>query len=514
MLKFSGKFEDIKKGYKWKSSVDAACKKNMDAFSAAVVNDTYLPRYSEREPQAAYDDRLKRAENAYMNFPEKIISIYQNSIYRSGEPSREGGDEVKRFISNVDGAGTSIGKFVKEQVFVLNEVHGGCFIVVDKPQNKAKPTMTKHEQEKAGFYPYAYLYTWPDVVNFGLDRYRRFEWIMFLESDTEGKDQYRYFDKTQWAILNEKGDKTDGGQHNLGVVPVIASFSRRNAAHRFLTPKSPINDIVRLSLKIYEYQSQLEQMIVNHAFMKLAMPASMWKRLQKEGFGNFNVFTFDDDTEAKAYYIESNMSEIDKMIDLVYTTLPNKILYFATIRDKVAMPREESGEAKFIDSADEVSNLLEKAQVMEETENAMIKLALLWEGVTDKKAKVNYNKVFDIKGTNEQIQEIVDIFKEDLGSPAFNREIVKRLMFNMLGHVSDEIKKSIEKDLEFSFDPSLNLEDLNALAANGLLEVRKLVRKYNPELRDKDDKDIDAFIEGNLKRLRGAKEYIEDGIEE
>jgi len=512
MIDFSKNFDDIKKGYQWKSQVDQACKKNMDAYTASVANETYLPQYSSREPDDAYKDRLKRAENAYMNFPEKIISIYQNSIYRSGEPNRESeNDEFKRFINDVDGAGTHISDFVKNQVFVINEIHGGSFIVVDKPRKPDTDTLTQYQRDKLKFYPYCYMYTWPDLVNFGIDRYRRFDWVLFSET-VNNETRYRYFDKNEWAVLNSEGKVTDSGEHKLGIVPVVASYSRRNAAHRFLTPKSPIDDIVRISLKIFEYQSQLEQMIVNHAFMKLAMPDAMWKMLKEKGMGNNNVFTFPDGTESKAYYIESQMSEIEKMIDLVYNVLPNKILYFATIRDKVAMPREESGQAKFIDSGDEIANLLEKAQVMENVENAIVRLALRWEGITENVFSITYNKVFDIKSTNEQIQEVVKIFKDDLGSPAFNRQIVKRLMFNMLGHVPDKVRKEIEEDLKYSFDPSLNLEDINALAANGLLQVRKLARKYNPELRKADDKTVDAFIENNLKRLRGVKAYAEDEV--
>lgn len=513
LSKITADFDKYKKGYKWKSEVDEICEKNMAAFSAAVDNSTYLPHYSSREPEGAYKDRLSRAKNAYMNFPERIVMIYQNSIFRSGEPNRTGtSKEFKRFIENVDGAGTSIGEFVKSQVFVLNEVHGGSFIVIDKPEAPDTDTLTRQVQEDTNFYPYAYLYTWQDLTNFGVDRHRQLDWILFKETKADGHAQYRYFDKTQWAVLDEDGVIISKGEHNLRVVPVISSFSRRNAAHRFLTPKSPIDDIVRLSLKIFEYQSQLEQMIVNHAFMKLAVPEGMWKVMQKEGLGNINVLVFPDDMEVRAHYVESTLSEIDKMVDLVYNVLPNKVLYFGTVRDKVAMPREESGDAKFIDSADEVANLLEKASQMERVENEMVRLAQLWEGEKADDNNIVYNKVFDIKSTNEQISEIVQIFKEDLGSPEFNRQIVKRLMFNMLGHVPDKTRKEIETDLDYSFDPSLNLEDLNSLAQNGLLEVRKLARKYNPELRNAKDEEVDKFIEGNLQRFRGVNSAATDLI--
>ncbi len=496
-------FAEYKKGYAWKNDIDSNCQKNMDAFTADVVNSKYLPQYSSREPDRDYQDRLNRAKNAYMNFPQKIISIYQNSIFRSGSPSREGdSDAFKRFIKDCDGRGTTIGDFVKEEIFIINQVHGGSFIVIDMPRKPDNDTLTVYQQQQLKFFPYAYLYTWPEMINFGIDRYRNLDWILFEETYTGSDKQYRYFDKNYWAILDKEGHLVESGVHGLGVVPVIASFAKRNPKHRFLTPQSPIDDVIRLSLKIFEYQSQLEQMIVAHAFMKLAMPEGMWKLIDKQGMGNFNALVFPDDLETKAYYIESSLSEIEKMIELVYEKLPNKILYFATIRDKVAMPREESGQAKFIDSADEIANLLEKANQMERIENQMVDLALKWQDVNDN-FQIIYNKTFDIKSTNEQIEEVVKIFKQDMGSPTFNLEIVKRLMFNMLGEVPEKIKKEIEEDLKYSYDPSLSLDDIDSLTNFGILNAIKLAKKYNPELRNKTDSEVRKFISKNTMLLPG-----------
>ena len=505
-------FAKYNKGYIWKAKIDSACEKNMDAFVGDVVNSKYLPQYSSREPDKDYSDRLARAQNAYMNFPQKIINIYQNSLFRSGSPSRDGkSDAFKRFIEDCDGRGTSIGEFVKEEIFIINQVHGGSFIVIDMPRKPDDDTLTKYQQEKLKFYPYAYVYTWPEMVNFGIDRYKNLDWILFEEKYTGKDKQYRYFDKNVWAVLDKEGKKIDSGIHGLGIVPVIASFAKRNPKHRFLTPQSPIDDVIRLSLKIFEYQSQLEQMIVAHAFMKLAMPEGMWNEIEKKGMGNFNALVFPDDLETQAYYIESSLSEIEKMIDLVYEKLPNKILYFATIRDKVAMPREESGQAKFIDSADEIANLLEKANQMERIENQMVQLALKWQNVQDD-FQIVYNKTFDIKSTNEQIEEVVKIFKQDMGSPTFNMEIVKRLMFNMLGEVPEKTRKEIEEDLKYSYDPSLSLDDISSLTNFGILQAIKLAKKYNPELRNKSDDDVRKFLQQNMQESRGINQFKSDFV--
>ena len=290
----------------------------------------------------------------------------------------------------------------------------------------------------------------------------------------------------------------------MGVNPVIRSFHRRNAGHRFLTPKGAIDDVIRLSLKIYEYQSQLEQNIVLHVFLKLAMPESMFEKMKTEGMGSVNTFVFPDGAADRAYYIEVPTTEIQTMVNLVYQEMPDKILYFATLRDKTQMPREESGVAKFVDSSDEISNLLEKANNMEKAENEMIRMAARWENKKDPGNLVSYNKIFDIKSTNEQIAELVQIFKEDLGSPAFNKEMVKRLMVNMLGFVDEKKMKAIEQDLEYTIDPSLSLEDIDRLTSMGALQLVQMVKKYYPELREKSDEEVRKFITQNLEAFRAA----------
>ncbi len=507
-----------KTGYQWKGTIDVNAKRNMDVYSASFLDsdqllETYLPQFSAREPSQDYKDRKTSAKTAFMNFPSKIVDVYKNSVFRSGEPNREGDSEAaKRFVENVDGANTHISRFVRDEIFLLEHIHGGVFVVVDKPQNlETGSTLSRAQQDEMNFYPYAYLYYWTDVVNFRVDRHRALEWIIFSESvtDKEGnkQEQYRYFDKNEWAVIDREGKAMSQGSHNLGVVPVYMHFQRRNPSHKFLTPVAVLDDVFRLTIKLFQYMSQLEQMIVRHIFLKLAMPEGMWKKLQNEGMGNMNVFVFEEGSQDKAYYIQSQYAEIDKMIDLVFNQIPDKILYFATLREKVSMPREESGVAKFVDSSDEISNLLEKANSMERAENNIIKLAQLWEN-DNSEFRVSYNKVFDIKSTNEQIEEIVKIFKQDMGSPAFNRQLVKRLMRNLLGEVPETVMQDIEKDLEYVIDPSLSIEDIDILAAKGYLDAMKLARKYNPELRNKKDDEVREFIQNNIQQIMGSTQPV------
>ncbi len=504
--------------YEWKGTVDKRSRRNMDIYAADVFKEEYLPKYSARELDADYEDRLQRAENGgFMNFPQKIVDIYRNSVFRSGAPNREGDSpEAKRFIQNVDGAGTDIGSFIRDRVFLLDQIHGGLFIVVDKPKAPEGRMLTLKDKQDLGLFPYAYIYMWEDMYNYGLDRFGGLEWILFKEKyiDENGDkaERLRYFDKTEWALLDKEGQLMDSGEHGLRRVPVYRHFQRANPKHRFQTPVTALDDVFRLTLKTYEAQSQLEQMIINHVFMKLAMPTPMFEALKNEGAGNKNVLLFPPGLGTdKAYYVQSEFQEIKELKDLVFRLLPDKILYFATVRDKVSMPREESGTAKFIDSSEEISNLLDKANSMERAENAIIALARAWEG-DEKEYSVTYNKVFDIKSTNEQIEEIVKIFKQDMGSPKFNKTLVKRLMFNLLGEVSEKVRKEIEREIDEGIDPSLSIEDLDLLASRGFVDAVKLARKYNPQLKGKTEEEVKAFIQGNISMMVGVTAQPTDSV--
>jgi len=506
-------FEKFKAGYKHKATIDLNSKKNMDIYAGEVANADYLPKYSAKEHEADYKDRLNRAANSFQNYPQKIIDIYRNSIFRT-PISREGKSEVaKDFLVNVNGSGMTIDEFIHDQLFLLSEIHGGVCVAVDKPKIPEKlkdKVLTIADQQDNSIFPYAYIYQWKEITNFQLNRNGKLLWIMFQENfiNDEGVEgtRFRYWDEQQWAVLDDKGNKTDDGVHGLGVTPVYLHYQRRNPKYGFITPTTALDTVFRLTLKIFQYQSDFEQMIINHVFLKLVMPKSMWDAIKAEGMGNANVLVYPDDMDKDkaAYYLQSEYTELEEMKDLIFTTLPDKILYFATLRDKVSMPREESGTAKFIDSSDEITNLLEKANSMEKAENAIVKLVKKWEG-DDKDFKITYNKSFDIKSINEQLEELVKFMEHDMGSETFNKQLVTRVMFNVLGEVPEETKKQIEDEIKEGLDPALSIENIDILMNKGILNLIKLYKRFNNSKEDKklNDEQIMEKMATNLKAITG-----------
>jgi len=192
------------------------------------------------------------------------------------------------------------------------------------------------------------------------------------------------------------------------------------------------------------------------------------------------------------------------MINLIFERYPYMILEMASIRSKTDKPREESGVAKFIDSSDELSNLIEKAEGMERVEQEMTDLAARWQAIEAPEYTISYSKNFDVKSANEQISEIVQLFKEDLHSPEFAKEMVKRIQRKMLGNVDETTWRRIEAEVDASIDPALSLADIDMLIRLGILDPAKIALRYNPELRG--EAEALNFVRENINRQRAAVE--------
>lgn len=514
MIKWRNKqWDELLKGYKGKRTVDANAKRNMDAFTGDVVQQHYLPRYSVREGLPDYNDRLRRAENNYFNFPRKIMRIYANAIFRQTEPTRSSDNkDISNFFDDVDGNKTKIGRFSKEKVFVLQQLTGGCLVVIDKPQKTSEQPISRQQQEQLRLFPYAYVLPWENLINFECDQFGRFSFVVlsYPKHPETGEKRFKVWDTTHWWIVNTDQKVLESGEHGLGSVPVIPSIALGDPRHNFQVPISPFNDIVQISLKIFEEMSRLDQMIVHHIFLRIAMPETMFKKIQEHGAGNVNALLYPDGYKGQqAHYIEVSGTEIKTMIDLIFDKYPHMILEMADIRSKTDKPREESGVAKIVDSSDEMTNLIEKAEQMEEVENRMVDKWALWEKVTKHDTTISYSKNFDVKSVHEQLEEMTKLFKEDLHAPTFAKEVVKRVTRKMLGNVSESTWTKIEAEIDESIDPALNLEDISHLVGMGALNIVKIAMRYNPEL--KDEATAKQFILANQTLLRGITPADTDG---
>lgn len=506
----------VLQGYLGRPVTNNLAERNLDAYTGDVVKQKYLPRYSTRELDSDYTDRLKRAANNYFNFPKKVLNIYRNSIFRQTEPTRDSDNkDVLKFWHNTDGNQTSIGKFVKDKVFTLQQIAGGCLVVVDKPRIPAElkgQPISRQQQEDFELFPYAYCLPWSKLINYAVDPFGRYEWVILDNGkDADGNRLFKIWDKEDWWVVDGDQVRTDAGHHGLNAVPVLPSIAVGDPrpGYNFQVPISPLNDVVSISLKIFEEMSRLDQMVVMHIFLRIAMPESMFKKIQEAGTGNVNALVYPDGYQGvTAHYVEVSGKEIETMIDLIFDKYPHMILEMADIRSKTDKPREESGVAKFIDSSDELANLVEKAESIEEIEKRITDLYKRWENIEGDNTTISYSKNFDVKSVNEQLEEMTKIFKEDLHAPTFAKELVKRVTRKMLGNIDDGTWQDIEQEISESVDPALDLADITTLINMGALNVTRIAKRYNPDL--KTDADVAKFVQENLQQLRGVASFNSD----
>lgn len=519
MINFSDKvWSEILKGYKGKATIDGRAVKNMAAFTGDVHSSTYLPRYSSREDENDYKERLARSEINYFNFPRKVLNIWGNAIFRSAEPNRTTKSKFieNRFWKNVDGGGTAIGDFVREQIYTLMTVDGGCLAIVDKPPIPAsEEPVSLQQQEELNLFPYVWTARWKTMVNYSADRHGALEWILLDVTQPYGKKEYLFFDKTSYAVVDEKMKVVDdnSGEHELGIVPVVRIFDERNPEHRFQTPLSSITEIANISLKVFQLLSQLDQMIIAHVFLKVAMPEGMFNKIKAAGMGTFNALIYPDQFSGQqAHYLDMPQSEINTLVNLIFEQYPRMVLDLANIVDKTDRPREESGTAKQADSRDELSNLEKKAGKLEMAENELTKIAAAWQQEKNP-GSVVYHKNFDVASLHEQLEQMIQIFKQDMQAPMMAKEITKRVARKMLGNIEDDLWKQIAEEIDSSIDPSLDTNDMQTLINLGIIKLENLVRRYNPQLAKMSDEEARKFVSENLAALRGVSEVETDLIQ-
>ena len=500
---------DVLAGYDGRKTTNDRAEKVMDCYVGEVATSDYLPRYSTREDDDDYQYRLDLAENSWFNWVEKVLNIWKNTIYRFTEAVRTSANEkIKSFMEDVNGHGLSIKEFSQDMVFPLTQIDGGAIITVDKPQ-KPDGEISALDQKKRGLFPYAFVERIENLVNYARDERGALDWVLIYKyTDEDDNRVYKYWDRESWALVTSEKEILKQDNHTLGRVPVILVFAAKNPKYKNMAPMNPLYGVACTALKIFNLISQLDQIIIHHAFPKIQMPESMAKNQKNKELGATNALVFADgaDEASRASYLALPNTEIQLIISLIFDYYPNKILEMATIRDKTARPREESGTAKFMDSTDELANLLQKAETMERAEIEMVKLMAAWENITNAEFSIQYSKQFDIKGTWDQLREMVELFKEIEGQfPQFTKEAMKQYILKYFGNVDKTKYEGMVKEVDESFDPSLNLAQILDLIKLGYIRGARVAKMLNTELKNKSDEEVQAWIDENLDSQRGPE---------
>lgn len=428
-----------------------------------------------KEGDKEYTDRLARAYR--FNHTREVTDLVQKYIFKSNI-TRNYSDapaEITAFWENATHSGLDIKQFMK-LVSTAASKFGKVWIVVDS--NAAPGVISVADAKKAKARVYAYIVTPLDALDMGFSEEGELEWILIRERVRDDNDpinasgemieRFRLWTKTYWQLfeLEEqsvgKTRKTEvivkpGPQrpHRVGEVPVF-SVDHVIGESRYSAP-ALINDIAYLDRAVANYLSNLDAIIQDQTFSQLAMPAQALmpgddKYNQLLEMGTKRVFVYDGEGGAQPDYLSPDPKQaqvivtvINKIISEIYHTIG--MAGERTKQDNAMGIDNSSGVAKAYDFERMNSLLTSKADALENAENKLARLVMLWNGKASPKSElVKYPDTFDVLSLFDEFT-IAERLALVEAPKTVRQQQMRQVIDKLFPRLAEDLRKKMEDDL-------------------------------------------------------------------
>jgi len=423
----------------------------------------------ERESKKRYDDRCMRAIHIPLCKP--VINIFTTGVLKVG-PKREDAKGIWEDIyKDVDGTGEDMDAFMRDALDFA-EAFGRVHAIVDRPPADQK-IVTLRDQREAGLRSYAYHVLPTDLVDWKLDRYGNFEWVVIRElmpdltnwgereSAPEGKKQrpwqYRVWTRQEWILFvpSEKQDKPEDmyvevarGEHPCsGYVPMVTLWNKR-IDRQTLDSESLISDLVDIDQSIFNKMSLLDEIDFGQTFSQMAIPDTTKLGIQGINIGVYEAFTFDPEGGAPLY-ISPNAQMASGLWERIRDLFQIAREVVNASRGKAEYSKEErSGDALTIERTETNNHMARLAGSTEEFETGLLHLFGRYEGETNIPSS-SYNRNFDVRSLQEKLRDALSIQRLGPGAVAM-AEITKTVTGEFLKAAGkdDAVVNKVSTDIE------------------------------------------------------------------
>lgn len=414
------------------------------------------------EDQAGdYDDRQERVY--YLNFCNLVCSIYADYIFKE-KIRRPSNSTLDDFRKNVDGRGTDINTFMN-QVSWLSSVYGQIHIVVDAPYAEdMNVPLHVYKENKNRFDPYVVLVTPQDLRDWSVDKFGNLNWVLIRSKGYEDIDPrvgrkdattYSLIARDYWERYDARGNLLNSGENPLGEVYMTTCYN--SDANIDLIGESLITDISRVNRIMYNWCSNIDEMIERQTFSQLVMPEDPHAELHEtaeggdplKAIGTSSIFTFPADAGQPPQFISPDRQQIDaiwKMIenhkDLIY-----ELAGLGTVGSSSKFLSQRSGISQAYQFLSITASLAKKASKLERAENNIDRLVLLWKAQGEAEEKVEYPSQFDVLSLTETMQTAFQIAAQNF-STTLNIELLKNLAKKAAPVLPEETLNQIYAEIE------------------------------------------------------------------
>jgi len=221
--------------------------------------------YDSRRQMAFYRNFVKPIVRAMIEpcFIEQIPRVVKDENGNVQEDTLFHG-----FIDDCDNTETYIQSF-SQQVLEYARLHGAVFTVMDNFSDQPK---TELEAKENRIFPYMYNKTSQQIEKFKTDDFGKLIEIYFTDKlDDKGNQLYRLWTKEYSVLVKKNNDDTYTEvelqkPHNLGVVPVISTYSIKRKNNTEILVDPPLYDLAKINFTIFNKDSEIRSLERDQGF--------------------------------------------------------------------------------------------------------------------------------------------------------------------------------------------------------------------------------------------------------
>lgn len=431
-----------------------------------------------KEGDLEYRDRVERAYR--FNHTRETVDLVNKYLFRApiARKKDDAPKELVAFWNKVNAQGLDIDEFMRV-VSLKQSIFGRPWVVIDNRKTAEVVTDTTSAKESK-LDLYAYVVPPQQVVDYAFDETGETLWVMIEEHVRDDADplncsgaigcRYRLWTRNEWYLFEsheEAGsngsteqvwDKTDEGEHGLGLVPCIPA----NNAIGSDTWDCPamIADVAYLDRAVSNYASNLDAIIQDQTFSQLAMPAQgvlpgddAYSKILE--MGTKRVFLYDGEGGAAPQFLSPDPTQANLILAAI-GQLINEIYHSVglagerTKQDNSKGIDNSSGVAKSKDFERVVALLSSKADALEAVEYKMIQVICAWAEIKEPTldlVKYPVESQFDVRTLYDEID--VSMKLRLMGLPAsLMEEQINRLVPKLFPDLSEKLLEKIRGEVK------------------------------------------------------------------
>ena len=409
-----------------------------------------IPR--QREPGEVYAERLSRI--FYENYVGSIVDWYAATLFRR-EPAIvfDGSDEgSKRFfaalVEDSDRRGTSLTDFFRKQ-FTESLVTGTSYVLVDFPKITSPPGTRAEEDASGASWAYLVEYGADDVINWSLDEYGNFEWVVIRtkqikkdrveDAEWRTETKWTYYDKQSYRIYGSDG-LVDQGTHGLAKLGQTPLFALRIPEGLWM-----LNRAGSLQLEHFNKSNALSWALTMGLFaMPVVYSDREWSQMVGESYyiqlGPQDRFGWTE-PEGKVYQIAAD--NLVRLREEIY-----RVCYLSQAGvEESGSAHSQSALSKQMDFAitQEVLRGYGDA-VKEQIRRVLRATAAAREDRLD--VSVTGMDEFDIADFGTELEDAKQLLGLGVASPTLRKEVFKKLALKYLCDSRQDVKDRIAEEIE------------------------------------------------------------------